>query len=1075
MRDIICFLSIMRNALVILLSFVTTLSSAQPAHDWENEHVVQINRRPARSWFMPYVSQPGDSHLSLNGTWSFRWAPRPEAISSASWTTINVPANWEVNGFGTPIYSSAGYTFKVCPPYVMGEPKEGYTTVVERNPMGEYRRTFTIPDSWRDGGHTFIRFDGVMSAFYVDINGRRVGYSQGSNSPSEFDITPFLTEGENTITLTVYKYSDGSYLEDQDGWRFGGIHRDVTLFHTPQLHIRDFTVRTIATDDTYRDFLLQINPQLESLGGGKGDGFSVFATLYDTEGNHVATSDTLPATPIIDADNKAAVMNEWFPQRGRMKFGRISIPVMHARQWTAETPYLYSLRITLLDASGHIVQQASQRVGMRQLEIKGGRFLVNGKQVRFRGVNRVEHDPHTAHAISYERMLQDIILMKEANINAVRTAHYPSHPRFYDLCDSLGMYVLDEADCENHGVRGKLTSTPSWNTAMMDRVIRLAERDKNHPSVVFWSLGNESGFGANHSAMAGWLHEFDPTRFVHYEGAQGTTEGEAEAMLKADGLAADSKSIATWREGFIPDPPCVDVISRFYPRVMDEYLNPGIPEGSDKERAENARWEHLLAIAQREWKFSRGYLNGVTDTRPVLTSEYAHCMGNALGNFKEYWDEIYSNPRMLGGFIWDWVDQGIICDGKVLYGGDFNDKPNLKAFCLNGVVRCDRSLTAKYHEVRHVYSPVQFSMHDDGALFVINRNHHIGLEAFVASARFIVDGKPQKPFTVSFPDVSPGDSTELGDLTAKVREMAGSGSDVRLDISVVRRRQQTTVICEQITLKADTKRIIADVRKKAVRGLKPGRMALPEIRATFFRAPTDNDKSFGNWLAKDWTRNNIASPEISVLKEMTAENPSCPDRPMTVREEKYSFKEGHIIVTTTVKPLTDGSYDVEQQYVCHGVLPELPRMGMQIILPRDFSKLEYYGRGPWDTFPDRWRSTRVGWWKSSVTDEYAHYPVPQDCGNHRETSALTLSSAKGEAITVTASGEPFSFSALPFTAQEISSVRHDHDLPQSGHTVLCIDTAVLGIGNSSCGPGVLKRHSIDKSKTHTLRLNIVVR
>lgn len=1065
----------MRKTLVILFSLVSSLSFSQPQHDWENENVVQINRRPARSYFMPFAMQPGDRHISLNGTWNFRWAPRPEAISQAQWTTIRVPANWEVNGFGTPIYSSAGYAFKVCPPYVMGEPKAGYTAVVERNPTGEYRRTFTIPDSWRDGGHTFIRFDGVMSAFYVDINGRRVGYSQGSNSPSEFDITSCLTEGENTVSLTVYKYSDGSYLEDQDGWRFGGVHRDVTLFHTPQLHIRDFTVRTIATDDTYRNFLLQINPQLESLGDSKGDGFSLLATLYDAEGHAVVVSDTLPATPVLDADNKAAVMNEWFPQRGRMKFGRISVPVSDVRQWTAETPYLYSLRLMLIDDKGSIVQQATQRVGFRQLEIRGGRFLVNGQQVRFRGVNRVEHDPLTAHAITEERMLQDLILMKQANINAVRTAHYPSHPRFYDLCDSLGMYVLDEADCENHGVRGKLTSTPSWNTAMMDRVIRLAERDKNHPSVVFWSLGNESGFGANHSAMAGWLHEFDPTRFVHYEGAQGTTEGEAEAMLKAAGHPADYRSIATWHEGFIPDPPCVDVISRFYPRVMDEYLNPGIPEGSDKERAENARWEHLLAIAQRQWKFSGGYLDGMTDTRPVLTSEYAHCMGNALGNFKEYWDEIYSNPRMLGGFIWDWVDQGIIRDGKVLYGGDFNDKPNLKAFCLNGVVRCDRSLTAKYHEVRHVYSPVQFSRHNDGALFIINRNHHVGLADFSASARFVVDGKPQKAFTITLPDLAPGDSTEIQTLAAKAKDMTGSGTDVRLDITVMRRGQQMPVIEEQFTLASDTKKIIAGVRKKALRGVKPGRTALPEIKATFFRAPTDNDKSFGNWLAKDWTRNNIATPTVTLLSETTDDNASLPACPVTVREEKYEFTEGHIVVKTFITPLADGSYDVEQQYVCHGVLPELPRMGMQIVLPRDFSKIEYYGRGPWDTFPDRWRSTRVGWWTSAVADEYTHYPVPQDCGNHRETSSLTLSSATGKSLTVIANAEPFSFSALPFTPQEIASVRHDHELPPSAHTVLSIDTAVLGIGNSSCGPGVLKRHSIDKAITHTLKVNIIVK
>ncbi len=1032
---------------ILAVSLLTSLHVAAQRHDWENEAVIQKNRQPARAYFFPYAVKKGDREMTLNGTWKFRWAPNPEKLPSAEWTTINVPSNWEVNGFGTPIYSSSGYTFKVEPPFVMKEPKEAYTSFVERNPSGEYYRSFTLPLAWHsDGGHTFLRFDGVMSAFYVYVNGKEVGYSQGSNHPSEFDITEYLKEGDNELRLIVFKYSDGSYLEDQDAWRFGGVHRDVTLYHTPAVRLRDYTVRTIAADDTYRNFFLQLNPVLQSFSGEKGEGYKVLAVLYDDEGKETAQM-SADALDILNLDHKAGVMNEWFPQRGKRKFERMACLVKNVKTWTAETPYLYTLKITLVAPDGKNIENIVQNVGFRQLEIKDGMFLVNGKQVRFRGVNRVEHDPYTARYATEERMLQDIRLMKEGNINAVRTAHSPANPRWYDLCDSLGLYVLDEADCENHGVRGELTSTPAWNTAMMDRVIRLAERDKNHPCVVFWSLGNESGYGANHSAMAGWLHEFDPTRFVHYEGAQGTTEG----------------SVAEGKEGE-PDPSCVDVISRFYPRVMQEYLNPGMPEGSDKERAENARWEHLLAIAKRQWHFSGGVLAGVLDKRPVLTSEYAHCMGNALGNFKEYWDEIYSDRRMLGGFIWDWVDQGIIRDGWVHYGGDFGDKPNLKAFCLNGVVKCDRSLTSKYYEVKHVYAPVQFSRHN-GKIYIINRHSHADLSGYNLTATVLVNGKKGKPISVEIPQVSPGDSVVLSSLATTLESVAKKG-DIRLNLLVKNNESGVTVIEEQFPIKGSVLDFLLSLKKtKTKRNTLVG-SPLEGIKASFFRAPTDNDKSFGNWLAKDWTKNNIATPEVSMVSmkdidEMTKE-----------KVEEYRFVNGSVLVTMTTKILADGSVDIVQEYRCQGELPELPRMGMQIMLPKDYEAIEYYGRGPWDTFPDRWRSCHVGLWHSTVTEEYSHFPVPQDCGNHRDCAMVVLKGKGGKTFRVNAVDAPFSFSALHYTPQDISSVRHDHELAEGDYTVLTIDCAVLGIGNSSCGPGVLKKYSIDKTKTHRLHVNV---
>ncbi len=522
-----------------------------------------------------------------------------------------------------------------------------------------------------------------------------------------------------------------------------------------------------------------------------------------------------------------------------------------------------------------------------------------------------------------ELMLKDLQLMKAAHINAVRLAHYPNCPRWYELCDSMGMYIMDEADCETHGLRGTLASTPDWHDAFMDRVVRMAERDKNHPSIIFWSLGNESGYGANHAAMSAWLHEFDPTRPVHYEGAQGT------------------QSVVSDMERTSTDPQTVDIISRFYPRVMQEYLNPGIAEGSDKERAENARWERLLEIANRpgdhcSWEGSDG------GPRPVLTSEYAHSMGNALGNFKEYWDEINSNPRLLGGFIWDWVDQGIIEPGGiVLYGGDFGDKPNLHAFCMNGIVMSDRTLTPKYYEVQAVY---------------------------------------------------------------------GNGPEVKVNTQKPKRLKEKPLTPSLLSL-------------------------ISTIKPQVFRAPTDNDKSFGNWLAKDWKRCGLDTLTIHMKMEQHG------------NELTFTFE------------IPDS-------------LPPLPRLGIRIELPREYQQLTWYGRGPWDNYPDRKVSCPIGLWKSTVSEQYVHYPRPQDSGNHEDCTLVELKNNKGKGIRIEAVDAPFSFSALPYSAQYLASETHDHELKEEGKTFLSIDCAVMGLGNSSCGPGVLKKYTVPTTP-QTLRIRIL--
>ena len=1105
-------------------------------HDWEDQGILQRNREPARAAFFGYKNTPGDRQLSLDGLWRFHWTPTPDGqpdgfhlpdFDDSQWELFPVPGDWEIpshshKSHGTPIYSSSGYTFKIDPPRVMGEPKRDYTAYVERNPTGIYRRTFTIPADWQ-GQEVYLRFGAVSSAFYVWVDGQLVGYSQGSMEPAEFRITDYLmsaTESNVTftppslplhspftplhhLTLQVFKYSDGSYLEDQDMWRLAGVHRSVTLFATPRIRIRDVGIRTVL-DSCYRDAQLIIHPELEVQPGQRGEGYHVEARLYDADGHPVDFSTangqssmvngqcsmvngqcsmvngqclSADAATMLNLDHRAAIMNDRTPQRGYPKWGWLTANIKNPHKWTAENPYLYTLRLVLADSVGQVVEQVDQRVGFRSLETdRQGRFLVNGIPVRLRGVNRHEMDPELGHVMTEERMLQDIILMKQANINAVRTCHYPNTERWYELCDSLGLYVMDEADIEEHGLRGQLASDPTWAAAWLDRTQRLVIRDRNHPSVIFWSLGNEAGWGPNFAMTAAWIHEYDPTRPVHYEGAQGSPAIPRPFEGRGQG----------W--GF--DPPSVDVISRFYPRTQDEYLNPGVAD-SNMERPENARWERLLSLAQSSDVTSN--LNSqfsILKPSPVLTSEYAHAMGNAMGNLQEYWDEIYSHPRMLGGFIWEWADEGIFIDrpdGKRMtaYGGDFGDKPNLKAFCLKGIVSCDRQPTPKYWEVKQVYAPLRFSL---------SPSPSVG--AGPVPAR-------QAP-NVSL-DVALLDSTcTLSDYDIHQKEHDGL-----LDVWVTLRHDRLWAkagheVCRQQFSCADsaaygTPTGSADVSSATGSAgvfacdMRAGTTALP-ITACLFRAPTDNDRGFGNWIAKDWTRQGLDRLRDSLIRVTHTPCPvvggiSADSSPSPVvgsfaadSTVAYLTTSGSIIVNykTTPCPVVGGSsadspvgLDLLVTFTPQGDLPTLPCLGITLALPRALNRLRYFGRGPWDNYPDRHASTYINVWESTVQEQYVHYPRPQDSGNHDDTRWLELTDSTGHGIRVTAVVPSFSFSVLPYSTEHIYQTAHDCDLVEDpDHVYLNLCCAVLGLGNSSCGPGVLKKYAIPQ-KPHTLHVRIL--
>jgi len=1070
--------------------------SAVERPDWENVSVNEINREPARANFIPFAGMTSNCiqavddvvfnpyQLSLNGLWRFNWVSEPPLrpldffkndFNDASWKELAVPSNMEMKGFGTPIYVSVGYPFQIDPPRVTSAPDSAYTTFKERNPVGSYRKWVELPSTW-DGRNVFIRFDGVSSAFYLWVNGQRVGYSEGSMEPAEFNITSYLKKGRNLFAVEVYRFCDGSYLEDQDMWRLSGIYRNVCLYSTAEARIRDLGIRTVPDAD-YKDFTLEINPELAVFTNSDLAGWTLKACLFDANGLMVLEKPLLQdAEPVLNRAHKSAVLNQRTPQRGLPAFAWMSAVLKNPHTWTAETPYLYQLVLTLTNPSGTVVEIIHSSVGFRSVEVLNGQVLVNGQPIRLRGVNRHEFDPDFGHTLSVERMVQDIKLMKQANINAVRCAHYPNDPRWYELCDHYGLYLIDEANIEEHGLRGQLASNPEWAASFMDRAVRMAVRDRNHPSVIFWSLGNEAGYGPNFAAIASWLKTYDPTRLIHYEGAQG------KGMEFRVGSAIKTEK----------DPSTVDVISRFYPRTMDEYLNPPKAGDAISERAENARWERLLEIARSQ-----------KDTRPVMTSEYAHCMGNALGNLREYWEEIYSNPRLLGGFIWDWVDQGIrrsASNGKsyFAYGGDFGDKPNSGAFCLNGVVFPDRTYSAKYLQVKKIYQPFLLEgvnlKPGSVAVRFTNRQHFLDLSAYECRWAVISYGKTLESGILNVPSILPGTSEAVtiplksanGFLKVSLHlkqseNWAEKGFEVgfesfRLDVPAVsevvvdhRKDAPITVSSGDSVLVVSGKNFSLCFAKNAsaltswkVNG-KELLVQGPVLQA--YRAYTDNDKGFGNWLAKDWKAAglDVLKPEFKGLKVLQKTFNSFS---FEVQVD-YSSKFLHQAIYTIYG---DGTLNIQNRFEPTAELPVLPRLGIALQLVSALENLQWYGNGPWENYADRKDCTPIGLWKSTVTEQYVPYPRPQECGNKERVLWLSLTDDKGKGLKVSTTDE-MSFSALHYTVQDLDKADNTWELEPRKVVVLSLDAFQLGLGNSSCGPGVLKKY-VPSTKPYLLNITL---
>ncbi len=1104
-----------------LLGLLAARLPGNPAPDWENEQVLQIHREPARATFVPFpdvaTALAGESErspffLSLNGPWQFNWVPRPElrptnffetTFDAAAWKTIAVPANWEMQGYGVPIYLGSGYPFKMDPPRVTGEPPPPWTAFAQRDPVGSYRRNFALPNHW-DGRRVFIHFDGVDSAFYLWANGVRVGFSKDSRTPAEFELTEFLKPGTNQLAVEVYRWSDGSYLEDQDQWRMSGIYRGVYLYSTAAARIRDFAVRT-ELDADYRDATLQIKPDLAAEKNLSLSNWTVRAQLFDDQNQPLEFSGTgiLPvrfrsevasagtethgrdarATSIISQDAaeilnpgfSAKILDDRMPQRGEPKFAWLEAKIKNPAKWTAETPNLYTLVLTLNDENGNVVEADRCPVGFRKIEIADGTFLINGQPIRLRGVNRHEIDPDTGHALTRERMIQDITLMKQANINAVRTCHYPDDPRWYDLCDRYGIYVLDEANLCTHGTRGLLANDPRWTGAFLDRTQRLAGRDKNHPSVIIWSMANESGYGPNFAAVAGWLHEFDPTRPVHYEGAQ--TETDA--------------------------PKTVDIIGRFYPRLLNaNYMKAEDPW--------NQRWDKLLEIARR-----------TNDNRPVLATEYAHAMGNAVGNLQEYWNEIYSSPRMLGGFIWEWCDQGLhqrAADGTrfTALGGDFGDVPNHGGFCIKGLVSAEREIFPKYWEVKKVYQPVAVAPVDlkPGRVVVkiTNRNAFLNLREFEARWSVVRGSNVLQSGVLPPVGCAPGKSAEIRLPVEKIHGLepgaecwlrvsfhtradapwARAGHEVawqQMPLAVPVARQLLPNAAEAGNLKwieeGDVVRIegtnfsVAFSRAAGtLTSLKfSGWETLLQTTNTvcgpvlqMFRAPTDNDKGFGKWLARDWRLaglDHVARRVDSFAVEQTRA-----DEVKLTTVVTSSVTNGGYTLHTAWTVHGDGAVDMDNRFEPFGQLPPaLPRLGVVLRVAGELEQFTWLGRGPFENYSDRKEAADLGVWSSTVTDQLVPYVRPQENGSKEDVRWLTLTAAHGVGLRVTAETNPLSVSALHFTAADLAAVKHNYELKPRPETVLSLDANNSGLGNSSCGPGVLERYAVPPQR-YRLRLRL---
>jgi len=988
-----------------------------PLEPWQDVAVASVNAEPMHATFVPYGSRdealrgdaaPSPYVLSLDGPWRFRWVPRPDQrprgferddYDVSSWGNLAVPANWELNGFGLPRYLNSDYTFGPTPPTPpLLDPND--------NPVGSYRRTFTVPEAW-SGRRVFLHCGGVNSAFYAWVNGREVGYSQDSKTPAEFDVTDLLRPGENTVALQVFRYSVGSYLEAQDMWRFAGVERSISLVSTPHVRIRDVFARA-GLDERTDDGTLRVTVAVKNALAEAAKGMRVRAELLDSGG-----------APAL------APLERTFDVRPRDEHAfELAGAVAAPAHWTAETPALYTLLLTLLDASGATLEVVTTHVGFRNVEIRGGQLLVNGVPIYIKGTNRHEHDPVTGRVVSEELMLRDIALMKRLNINAVRTSHYPNSPRWYELCDRHGLYVIDEANIESHGVGYHpdvtLGNRPAWLALHLDRTRRMVERDKNHPSVIVWSLGNEAGDGVNFQATSAWIKGRDPSRPVHYE----------RARLE----------------------PHTDVFAPMYARIP-----------------------RLLEYASAE------------QTRPLILCEYSHMMGNSGGGLADYWRVIRAHRQLQGGLIWDWVDQGIerrTSDGRLYfaYGGDFGDAPSDQNFMCNGIVAPNRTPHPHAWEVKKVYQSVAAELVDWPArrVRIHNRNDFASLAGIDVAWRVEGDGvvvaagtlprlatpaRASEEVTVPVPDFAAAPGAEcfltLTYHAAAATEVIPKGYEIgfdqlalpaaapappRLDraampaLTLAEGDGTVTVTGRDFTVRFD--RASGTIASWTHRGVE---LLLSGPVPDFWRAPTDND--YGNRMPV-----RLAAWREAGAKRVVASLAATRVGPAEVRVDvEATIPVGASRHTARYTVLGSGDVLVDVAFTPGlGRLPELPRLGMQLELPRAFDTVTWYGRGPHESYADRKESAAVGLWSGTVDAQSHPYIRPQETGYKVDVRWIALTRADGSGLLavgaplVGAAASRFRHDDYEYGPEK--GQRHPTDMTPRDVVVLNVDLGQMGVG-----------------------------
>jgi len=1004
------------SALAISIAVLTHFDAvfaapaAADAVEWEQPEIVAVNREPMKSTFFNFESvdlaRSGDlaasnRYLSLDGTWSFAWTKgvdnrpigfyRPD-YDVTGWKTIQVPGMIEAQGFGLPEFYNIKYPFPQNEPFIPHDTNE----------IGSYRRDFEIPAMWT-GQQVFLHIGAAGAAYYIWVNGEKVGYSEDSKLPSEFNLTQYVKPGKNTIAIELYRYADGSYLEDQDFWRLSGIERSVYLYAEGETRLSDYTV-TASLDKTYSNGVFALDAELTG-------NATVMATVYDGD------------KPVFTTQGKGT----------KARPARLRGGIPNVRQWSAETPNLYRLAIEVRDTRGTLISATSRKIGFRTVEIRNGEVQVNGRRVMIKGVNRHEHDPVTYRIMSEALMRKDIELMKQANINAVRASHYPNDPRWYDLADEYGLYVWDEADLESHGYMqaGDNAGSPAretiqlgykahWKAAHLDRVSRMVERDKNHPSVIIWSLGNEAGTGPNFENAANWIRQNDKTRLISYLG-QGTYENDHRLNAY------------------------VDIYAPMYDD-MDKLLD---------------------------------YATDPQFTQPLIECEYAHAMGNSLGNLEDYWQLMRSQKKLQGGFIWDWVDQSVYArdkNGRTYWASGFDLNPDRGDGSVvgDGVIQSDRTPDPEYYELRKVYSPVIFEGDPAaGKITVVNRYDFNDLSGFNFDWALTNDGSPvasgqlsgvnvkageRQDVAIQVPAVKKSPDTELI-LTVTAHAKAGAipgveaGTPLGFSQFVLAAAEhtdpplsgQTTVsqTAETISMNSPSAVITLDRQTGLLTGYTvDGRTLLSGGSPNFWRGLTDNDdgsgvpKSHAIWKTMTEQRR-LAGIEVN-------------DDTVTVH---YVMGAGFVHFDTTYRLRPNGALDVTATFTpLKDDLPDPLRVGLRFDSDPALSQIEWYGRGPQESYVDRQTGAAIGLYKGSVAEQYHDYIRPQESGNKTDVRWFTLTSADHSGLRVTGA-HPLSVNALAFPYEDLyqrpQGEWHSSDIVPHGNGSLLIDLLQAGVGGDT--------------------------